>query len=152
MVIVLFGILAAIAAPLMSGGFTAYFTGKDIAEADWQARVALERMTRELRTIRSPADLTITSGSDITFIDVDDNSIRYCPGAVGGCPGVSGDLTRNSQPLANGISALTFSYLDRNYAATATAANVFYVVVAFTATQNSVVKTYQATVSPRNFP
>ena len=59
---------------------------------------------------------------------------------------------RNSQPLATGISALTFSFLTKTGAATAVAANVFYITVAFTATQNTIVKSFQTTVSPRNFP
>lgn len=152
MVIVLLGIVAAVAAPFMSAGFQSYFIGKDIAETDGQARVALERLSRDLRSVRAPADLTMTSASDITFIDVDGNSTRYCMGAVGGCPGATGELTRNSQPLAVGVSALTFSYLTKTGATTAVAAQVFYITVGFTATQNTIGKSFQATVSPRNFP
>jgi prepilin-type N-terminal cleavage/methylation domain-containing protein len=152
MVIVLLGVVAAVAAPVLSGGFRAYFIGRDITETDWQARVALERMSRELRTVRAPADLTLTSASDITFTDVDGNSIRYCMGTVAGCPGAAGELMRNTQPLAAGISGLTFSYLTRAAAATGVAAQVFYITVAFTATQNTVSKSFQTTASPRNFP
>ena len=151
MVIVVLGIVTAAAAPFISAGFQSYFTGKDISETDWQARVALERMSRELRSVRAPADLIISSANDITFTDVDGNSTRYCMGSVGGCPGAVGELTRNSQPLATGISALTFSFLTKTGAVTAVAANVFYITVAFTATQNTTVKSFQATVSPRNF-
>jgi prepilin-type N-terminal cleavage/methylation domain-containing protein len=151
MVIVIFGIVSAVAAPIAASGFRAYFTGRDISETDSQARVALERMTRELRGIRAPADLTAASASDISFVDGSGNAIRYCQGAVGGCPGTAGDLMRNSQPLAAGISALTFSFLSRGAAATG-AGTAFYVTVGFTATQNAVAKSYQATVSPRNFP
>ena len=152
LVVILFGTLAAAAAPLLYQSLMAYVTGKDIAETDWQARVAAERMTRELRAIRSPADLTITSASDITFIDLDGNAIRYCMGAVGGCPGTAGELMRNGQPLAAGITGLTFSFLTRTAAATAVPAQVYYVSIAYTATQNNVAKSYSATVSPRNFP
>jgi len=151
MVLVIFGIVSAVAAPIAANGFRAYFTGRDISDTDSQARVAIERMTRELRGIRAPADLTAASASDISFVDTSGTAIRYCLGAVGGCPGVAGDLMRNSQPLAGGISALTFSFLSRGAAATG-AATAFYVTVAFTASQNAVAKTYQATVSPRNFP
>ena len=152
MVIVLLGVVGAVATPLMREGFNAYFTGKDINETDWQARVAQERMTRDLRSVRAPADLTITSASDITFTDVDGNSTRYCMGAIGGCPGVAGELMRNAQPLATGVSGLTFSYLTRAGAVTGTAAQVFHITTDFTVTQNNVSKAVQATVSPRNFP
>ncbi len=151
-VLIVFGIVAAVAAPFLVSNVRSYFTGKDISETDWQARVAVERMTRELRAIRAPADLTITSGSDITFVDLDGNSIRYCAGAVGGCPGVAGDLMRNAQPLASGIGALAFSFLTRTGTATGSAASTYYVNASFTASQNAVTKSYLLTVSPRNFP
>lgn len=156
MVMVVLGISAAVAAPFLSASFQSYFTGKDIGETDWQARVALERMSRELRNVRAPDAtgpyLIITSAGDITFTDIDGNSTRYCMGGVGGCLGAVGELTRNSQPLATGISALTFSFLTKTGAVTAVAANIFYITVAFTATQNTINKSFQATVSPRNFP
>ena len=150
--LVIFGIVAAIAAPLLMTGFQSYFTGKDIAETDWQARTAVERMTRELRTVRAPTDLTAASASDISFTDLDGNSIRYCMGAVAGCPGGAGDLMRNGQPLSHGISGLAFTFLTRTGAGTGAGAAVFYVTVAFTATTNAVAKSYETTVSPRNFP
>lgn len=154
MVIVLLGIVSAVGAPFLSAGFQSYFTGRDIAETDGRARVAVERLSRDLRSIRAPSNLnlTVTSASDITFFDVDGNSIRYCLGAVGTCPGAATELMRNGQPLATGISALTFTFLTATGAATAGPANVFYITVAFTATQNSISKSFQTTVSPRNFP
>lgn len=150
--IVLFGIVAAMSARVLSQGFQSFIMGRNVAETDWQARVALERMTRELRTIRAPADIVITSASDITFTDIDGNSIRYCQGTVGTCPGSLSDLTRGTQTLANGVSGLAFSYLTKAGAATVTPSQVYYVVVAFSATQGAISKNYQAAVSPRNFP
>jgi prepilin-type N-terminal cleavage/methylation domain-containing protein len=152
MVIVVFGIVAAVAAATMGSGFRAYFTGRDIADTDWQARVALERMTRELRAIRAPADLAITSASDITFVDIDGASIRYCQATIGTCPGTAGELMRNSVALASGVGGLQFTYLTRTGAATGVPAQVFYVNVAFTVTQGTMSGTYQGTVGPRNFP
>ena len=152
MVMVVLSIVAAVAAPFLRASFQSYFIGKDISETDSQARVALERLSRELRSVRAPADLIITSGGDMSFTDVDGNSIRYCMGTVGGCLGAVGELTRSGQPLATGISALTFTFLTRTGAATAVAPNVFYITVSFTATRNTISKAFTATVSPRNFP
>lgn len=151
-VVVVFGIVSAAAAPLLHASFQGYFTGRDVTETDWQARVASERMARELRTIRAPADLTITAGGDITFVDMDGTSIRYCLGTVGSCPGAAAELMRNTQPLASGISGLTFSFLTRTSAATALPASVYSVNVDFTATQNTIATSHRFTVSPRNFP
>lgn len=152
MVIVVFGIVSAVAAMIMDNGFRAYFAGRDITEADWHARVAAERMTRELRTIRTPADLIITSASDISFVDVEGGAIRYCQATVGTCPGTAGELMRNSQPLAAGIAGVSFSFLTRTGVATAVPAQVFYVNVDFTALQGTISRAYRVTVSPRNFP
>jgi prepilin-type N-terminal cleavage/methylation domain-containing protein len=153
-VIVLFGIIAAMTASLMGQGFTAYVTGRNIAETDWQARVALERMTRELRSVRAPADITMTSAADLTVVDAEGNSIRYCMGTVGTCPGAVGELMRNAQPLAKGVTALTFTYLTKGPppAITAVPAQVYYIIAAFTATQGTISKNFQVAVSPRNFP
>ena len=149
-VIVLLSIVAAVAAPMVGNGFKAYFTGRDLVETDWQGRVALERMTRELRTLRAPADITMTSASDLTFLDIDGNSVRYF---LSNCVLTICELTRNTQPLATGISGLAFSYLLRDgKTTTVTPASVYYVIVDFTATQGGNSRTYQATVSPRNFP
>ena len=149
-VIVLLGIVAAVAAPFVSNSFKAYFTGRDLVETDWQGRVALERMTRELRTVRLPADLTMTSGSDLTFVDIDGNSVRYF---MSNCVLTICELTRNTQPLATGVSGLAFSYLQRDgKTTTVTPASVYYITVDFTATQGANSRPYQATVSPRNFP
>jgi prepilin-type N-terminal cleavage/methylation domain-containing protein len=150
--IVLFGIIGAMVSRVISQSFNSYVIGRNVAETDWQARVAVERMTRELRTIRSPADITINSASDLSFVDADGTTIRYCAGAVGGCPGTAGDLMRNSQVLATGVSALNISYLTKTAVVTATPAQVYYVVVTFTATQGNISKNYQIAVSPRNFP
>lgn len=152
MVIVLFGIVAAFAAPMLGSAFQAWFIGRDISEVDWQARVAVERITRELRTVRAPADLVLAAADDLTFVDLDGNSIRYCQGAVGTCPGAAGELMRNSQPLAAGIGGLAFSFLTRTGAATALASEAFYVSASFSATRNAITKTHEITVAPRNFP
>jgi len=152
LVIVVIGIVAAVAAIVMESGFRAYFGGRDITEADWQGRVASERLSRELRTIRAPADLAITSASDISFVDVEGRTIRYCQATVGTCPGSTGQLMRNAAPLASGISGLNFSFLTRTGAATAVPAQVFYVTAGFTAAQGTVSRAYQVTVAPRNFP
>ncbi len=144
MVIVLLAIIAAAGAQMMGRGFQVYITGRNVAESDWQGRVALERMTREIRSIRAPADIVTMAAADLKFTDVDGNSIEYVLS--------SSDLMRNTQSLATGISGLSFTYLDKNGAVTATAAQVYYIVVGFTATQGTLSKSFQTTVSPRNFP
>lgn len=148
-VIVILGVVGSIGAVIMGKGFQAYFMGQDIANSDWQGRLALERITRELRDVRAPADLTGSLGSpdnQLDFKDTAGNSITYS---------LSGTtLMRNAQPLADGITGLTFTYLRRDgvTSETATAANVYYITVQITVSAPNTNVTYRDTVKPRNFP
>ncbi len=138
-VIVTLGILSAIGGTMLESGFDSYFKGQAYTASDWQARIALTRMNRELRYVRSAtsANLTISPNTEITFVDASGNSIRYF---------LSGTtLMRNTQPLADGISALNFSYLQRDGKTIATAVtNAYYIVAGFTViygNTNNVVRT-----------
>lgn len=142
LVIVIVGIIASVGAQLMGTGFQLYFTGRDTLSVDAQARVALERMTRELRTVRPATGLTMLPATEVTFTDETGTAVRYYINA--------GDLMRNTQVLAGGVSGLGFVYVDSAGAVTASAAQVFYISVQFTVTQGGMSSTYRATVSPRN--
>lgn len=149
MVIVILGIISTVGAQLMGTGFQLYFTGRDSLGVDSQARVALERMTRELRTVRPATGLTMAA-NEVTFTDVDGTSVRYCMGTVGTCPGTAGQLMRNTQVLAGGVSGLSFVYTNSNGVVTAVAAQVYYISVQFTVTQGGIARDYRATINPRN--
>ncbi len=141
--IVLVGILGAIGAEMLGAGLTGFFTGRDVTDADWQGRVAMERMTRELRTIRSRADLAGLTPNAIGFTDSGGAAIGY---ALAGT-----SLTRNGQVLADGVSSLAFGYYDGNMGP-ATAATVFYISVEAGIVQRGANLTFRATVHPRSFP
>ncbi len=70
------------------GGQQAYLLGSNRVETQQNARIALELMTRELRSARSIT--TVTGDADITFVDQSGaDAIRYCwsssaTGCVGG--------------------------------------------------------------------
>src|SRR5437899_112368 len=86
-------------------GVVSYFLGRELARDAAQGTLALERMTRDLRTARSAADLTTIGASTITFVDVDGNTISYALSA--------GALTRSqnggtAQPLAANVNSLAF--------------------------------------------
>ena len=142
-VIVLLGVIAALGSVMLREGFNAYFAGRDLTDADWQARVALGRMTRELREVPSAADLvSIAPTTQITFRDFGGTQIQY---ALNGTT-----LERNAVPLADGITALGFSYLDDTQTATAAPAAVRYITVQFTVVQGGTNMSFRATVNPRN--
>jgi len=145
-VIIILGIVASGGALIMSRGFNVYFAGRDITRADWNGRLALERMTRDLREVRAPADITTMTATQIAYTDIFGSAVSYTRAGT--------TLTRNGTPLANNISAFNLSYLQRNgQSAAASASAVYYITVSAVATSyNNISVTYHNTVKPRSFP
>jgi prepilin-type N-terminal cleavage/methylation domain-containing protein len=147
--LVIAGVLATIGATLMSSGFRSYFLGRELAQDAAQGTLALERMTRDLRAVRSAADLTTIGASTISFVDVDGNTITYALSA--------GSVTRSqnggtAQPVAANVSSLAFTYLQNDGQTTAaSSATVWYIVVAVTVTSQNVGTTFRGTVKPASF-
>ena len=150
-------ILFGLGATVIGGGFRTYFLGREITQNDWQGRLALERMTRELRTVRTAtaADLNIGVAGQITFNDFGGNSIVYRQ------TGNTVERSQNAgafQPRADNVSAapaLSFTYL-RNDGATpeptgGIPANVYYITVSFRVSSANASATYRGTVKPTSF-
>jgi len=145
-VIVITGILAALGSKMLASGFTAYVTARDLGKADWQGLIAIERLSRELRTIRSAtnSDLSMNPSTRITFVDNDGNSISYT---------LSGTtLMRNSEPLADGISGLSFNYIQNDGKTTAAnAVQVAYISANVTVLRSGAGQLLRTSIHPRNF-
>jgi len=103
-VIVIVSILSALSAQFLKLGFTAYFYGQNLIDADNQARVALNRMTNDLHNLRSTSDITTASTTALVFTDLYGNAISYQ---------VSGSqLQRNTLALVNNTQSIAFQYYD----------------------------------------
>lgn len=158
-VIAIMGVIATIAANIIKGGFDAYYTGQDINQTDWQGRVAMERITRELHDVRDQASLTgsLAAGDPrLDFTDIYGTAITYQLGSGA----TATTLLRNTQPLADNIAAsgLTFSYFQSNGAVAITSATVYTITLAMTVNtpvtpgSNTVYPTvYRSSVRPRSF-
>ena len=145
MVIVITGLIASLGGMLLHHGVRAYVLSGELTESDWQGRLALERLLRDLRRLRSasPADLTMTPSDRISFVDESGQSISY---TLSG-----GTLMRNGKPLADGISTLAFSYLrDDGKNTAASASEVFYISASFTLNQGGSNRSLRGTVFPRS--
>lgn len=147
LVVVLTGILAAVGSQMLGKSLQSFVFGKEVAKGDSQARVALERLTRDLRMVRAPANLVIVPASAITFSDTEGNNVNY---SLAG-----GRLMRNAQVLADDVSNLQFTYLrsDGNTVA-ATAAEVYFITASVAVKRGILatdITTLRATVHPRNF-
>lgn len=125
MVIVITGIIVGMSATLVSQGFRAYFTAKQLLLSDTVGGYVFERMTRELHNIRSNADFTVssTTATSITFTTSEGNTITYQ---------LSGNQLLNisnsgTTVLADKVQSLNFSFFDNSGNATST--NVHYIVI-----------------------
>lgn len=160
MVIIILAVVSAVGARLMSGMFQSYFAARDITTSDAQARVAFERMTRELRQIRkaTATDLDPASTAQVRFIDTDGNGVCFYRDAANNRLMRSADGpatacgTTSPQPLADFVSGLLFAYyLNDGRTTTAAPASVYYVTVRLDMVDNQVSDTLRATIHPRNF-
>ena len=156
-VITILGIIGTIAANVIRSGFSAYYTGQDISHADWQGKVALERITREVHEARDRASLVgnlTAPDTQLVFTDIYGTTVSYQ--LVGATLMRQATPAVIAQPLADNIavSGLAFTYhTNSGVVVTATAASVDYITVALTVATPGLntPKAYRATVRPRAF-
>jgi prepilin-type N-terminal cleavage/methylation domain-containing protein len=108
--IVLVSILAGIAAMIILQGVRAYSDEQIRSDVHYQARLAMERMAREMRQVRScgAPDLPgmVNPSASIIFTDINDATIPFSRTGT--------DLMRGADVLARNITALQFRFLDIN--------------------------------------
>ena len=142
-VILILSIIAAIASKVMQAAFNAYFTNQYITNANIQARLALERLSRDVRAISSAGSISTATASQLSFTDVNGNTITYQL--------TGSQLMRSGQVLADGVSNLSFTYLDRNAASTTTPANICYVTTTLGFNSGGVNYTVRSTATAMNY-
>lgn len=144
LVITLLGILAAVSGPLLYQAFQGALTRMQMTRLDGQARFAMARMTKELRSMRNKDVPGFSAGANtITFSSVSGTNITYS------LLGVS--LMRNSQPLANDVTSLSFTYYDANGNITTTLDDIRYIKVSFSMAKGNNSLSVSSTVFPRNY-
>ncbi|MBI4683862.1 MAG: type II secretion system protein [Nitrospirae bacterium] len=150
---VLISIVAFIAADAISTGLKAFFATDNRNEALQQVRIAMERTTREIRNVRSSADVGTGNATQFCFINTDGTmvSFRYSSNTIireepAACPGGAGNT------LANNITALTLSYIrsDGTSDAAFSAANTKRIRLVITSTVSGESVTLQSEVWPRS--
>lgn len=153
-VIVILGIIASVGAIVMRDGFLGFRRGQEIVRADWQGRIALERMERELRTVRSAtaADLVTGVAGQVTFTNTSGTVIVYRRNAATSQLERSQDGGTTFQPLADFVSSLSFSYWQSDgITSTATATLVYYISAQITVSTTNVSASLRSTVKPAAF-
>jgi prepilin-type N-terminal cleavage/methylation domain-containing protein len=149
-VVVVLGIVASMGAVVVRDGMLGYLRGREITSADWQGRLALERITRELRDAAPSSGATVNiapascGSSGFTFSDISAAQISYTQSAS--------TLLRNGQPLADNVTGLRFYCLQSDgQTYTTTPSAVYYVTVSMVVATANTSATYRSTVKPRSF-
>jgi prepilin-type N-terminal cleavage/methylation domain-containing protein len=156
--IVIVGILSSIAAVIIIEGVKASAKEENLSGVHYQARIAMERMEREIRLIRSQTagDIPTMAATDLIFCDVTGKAVEFqLAGSV-----LNRRESATCSPLAwggwntlssGGVNPLTFTYLDLTGAGGATAANLWFVDINLTDTQGSDSLPMRSRVHPMNF-
>jgi prepilin-type N-terminal cleavage/methylation domain-containing protein len=146
-VIVVLGVVASMGAVAVRDGILGYLRGREITSADWQGRLALERITRDLRDaeeIAAGSCANSTPPFTFAYSDINAAPISYTQSTT--------TLLRNGQPLADNVTGLRFYCLQSDgQTYTTTPAAVYYVTVSMIVSTANTNATYRSTVKPRSF-
>ena len=154
--IVIVGIIATLAAAIILQGVRAYTAQEDRGEVHYQTRLALERMAREIRTVRSPGEIgtaafgAIVSNptSSLVFTDVTGTTISYRLSGTN-LNRIAGGSTA---VLAQGINLLEFRHYDSTDALiTGPTASLWFIEIGLRSQQGSQTLQMRTRVHPRNF-
>jgi prepilin-type N-terminal cleavage/methylation domain-containing protein len=149
--IVIVGIISSIAAMIILEGMTASSKEQNLSNAHYQARLAMERMARETRTVRSQtvADIPTMNAANFQFTDIQGIQMGFRLN--------TGNIQRTQdnavtwQTLATGVTTLNFGYLQQDGVTPATATTLWFVVIDMTDTQGADSLPMRTRVHPRNF-
>jgi prepilin-type N-terminal cleavage/methylation domain-containing protein len=149
MTIVIVGIISGIAAMIIAQGVKSYSDEQGRSGVRYQARFAVERMVREVRLIRSCADIAGPSNPSATlsFTDINGTAVLFNVAL--------GNLNRGADRLATGITtAQPFRFLDKSGNTTTSCVSpndIWFIEINVTALQGGETYSLRTRVHPRNF-
>lgn len=143
-VIVLLGIIASFAGKLLLQSARSAHTQYNTAETLEPARLALFRIAKDIRNIRSntATDLNISSANQLILTTSSGKKITYSLSGT--------QLLLNRNALANHVSSLSFNYYNSAGSSTTTVTDVHYIRVQLTVAQNNNATRLQTTAYLRN--
>jgi len=152
-VIMIIGITASIIGAMLLGTVNAWtfkFNRNDIL---WDGRLALDRITREIRTVKDSTSVTTASAAQFRFTDTANKDITYSLSST--------NLNRTENGTANllaeSVSAMSFTYYNAagiaipSPAVSPSATNIRRVRINLTLTKNGQNVYLQSDASTKNF-
>lgn len=151
---VLIAIIALVVANALSTGITGFFVVDYRKEALDQARVAMDRMAKEMRNVRSSSDIGTANSSEFCFVNTEGTRIdfRYETPYIrrleagGACPGGAG----TGDILSTSITNFKFKNPDGTDLDAATLATTKRIMITITSTAGTESVELQTEVWPRN--
>jgi prepilin-type N-terminal cleavage/methylation domain-containing protein len=149
--IVLISILSGVAALIILQGVRSYSAEGSRSNMHYQARLAVERMAREIRLVRSQtaADITTMNPTLIRYTDISGKQMGFRLNA--GNIERTQDNAATWETLATGVTALAFTYLRQDGVTGAAATNLWFVVIDVTDQQGTETLQMRTRVHPMNF-
>lgn len=146
-VITIIGISASILGFMLLGTVKAWTFKLNRNDILWDGRLSLDRMTREIRTIKDTASITTAASSQFRFIDAGNKDITYSLSST------NLNRTENAATnlLAENVSSLAFTYYDTAGVVTGVLANIRRVRINLTLTKNGQNVYLQSDASTKNF-
>ena len=142
--IIIAGIIAGVVGLVGIQGTRSFVAADARSDLTNQGRLAIERMAREIRTIRSRADVTTMGAATLSFIDMNGTPIAFTSGG--------GVVTRNGTPLAAATAAtLSFTYLAPNGGPAGSTATLWSIQIDLAFTKGQERQAFRVRVHPRNF-
>ncbi len=145
------GIVAVIGVVLTGawqGGVRQYVFGSEVASEDAKGRILLERVSRDIRMVRSANDIGTFNASQFSYTDTTSAFVNYQYSSG------SRTLTRQenggtARTVADTISGLTFSYMQSDGVTVAGSASVIeFIQISATISSSNTTAVYRTTVSP----
>lgn len=159
--IVIVGIVFGLGAIVLGRAFESYALTQDAADVDWQGRVALERIARELRELRSAAgtDLAFTGNpmAKLQFVTADGGGVCFYLAGVrlmrsADAPG-SPCGTTNPRPLADGVTGFQVRLFKNDGTGLVvppdSLSQAYYFTVELSVGAGSLAEAYRLSVQPR---
>lgn len=151
-VIIIIGIAASTVGGLLLGTVKAWTFKFNRSDLLWDGRMAIDRMTREIRTIKDNTSVTTASAAQLRFIDTGNKDITYSLSST--------NLNRTENGTANllaeNVSSLGFTYYDASgtvipIPTVSPTTNIKRVRINLTLTKNGQTFYLQSDSMPRNF-
>lgn len=154
-VIMTVAIIAMIGIPMMNAVVDGWvFTGQYQNAGLVSAQVALDRMTRDIRRLKSDAYVTTATSSAYAFTDIDGTVITYDRSGTTLRRGVGASPAYDA--LCDNVTALTFTYYNDSDAVIATPVvnpsntDIRYIKIDFAVSAGEASQNYSVKVRPQN--